>query len=176
MNAITILFNIKCCMHRCKISIIWSTVPVIKMFLKVQHGLQNILTILYKHRLQLRMVSANPRVSETVPRCSALRVCCKKSLTPWYIRMKHSTSEANLFSRSVLSLAVSSKPCFPEKIDCSVSNIRIKSSTINVDTQLPTCQLLSCVRLWQCPAIPPTQMLSNICYLLLCSSLVKCFN
>ena len=63
VNAITILSNTK----YCKISFVWSAVPVIKCFSKGQNV--NILNILRGHRRRFWAVSVDTHVPETVPRC-----------------------------------------------------------------------------------------------------------
>ena len=81
VNAITILFNTKFCMHRWKISFVLSAVPVGKMIWKRQNS--NILTFHLLHRIQFRTVSVDPSVPETVSWHSAVRRYWKKFLLPW---------------------------------------------------------------------------------------------
>ena len=61
----------------CKISFVWSAVPVIKCFSIGQNV--NILNILYVHRRWFRTVFVDTNVPKTVPRCYTKRVCYKKS-------------------------------------------------------------------------------------------------
>ena len=52
-----------------------------KMFLKKQHV--NILNFLHVHRRQIRTVSAETHVPETLLTCYTKRVCCKKCHSSW---------------------------------------------------------------------------------------------
>ena len=94
VNATMILFNTKICMPRiewCKISFVWSAVPVIKMFRKGESI--NILTILHVHRRLFRAVSMDTRV----PDIQQSRFAGRNLSRLYVILMKRSSKGVSFF-------------------------------------------------------------------------------
>ena len=121
---ITILSNTK----YCKISLVWSAVPVMNCLSNGQTV--NIFNFLHVHRRRYWTVLVDTHVPETVPRCYTKRVFCKKCHPSWC-----DLNETFPFFFSFLSVC---QLCLHETIDYSVSNcfmnIKMKSNTINVET------------------------------------------
>ena len=130
LNVITILSNTK----YCKISFVWSAVPVIKWFSKGQNA--NILNILHVLPRQFRAVLVDINVPETVPRCYTKRFCCKKCHPSWF-GLNETFLRWSFFFLSARSRAVLGQLCLHETIDYSVSNcfmnIKMKSNIMNVE-------------------------------------------
>ena len=119
----------------CKISFVWSAVPVIKCLSKCWNV--NILTILHVLKRRFRTVSVDTHVPETVPRCCTKRICFKKCHPSWCDR-NETFLQWSYFFLSARSRAVSRQLCLHETIDYSVSNcymnIKMKCNIINVET------------------------------------------
>ena len=111
---IAILSNTK----YCKISFVWSAVPVIKCFKMTNF---NILNILHVHRGRFWTVLVDTRVPETVPKCYTKRGCCKKCHPSW-CDLNETLLQWSFFFLSARSRTVSSQLCLHETIDYSVSN------------------------------------------------------
>ena len=110
VKAIAILFKTKSCTDRCKISFVWSTVPVRKkMFRKGQNV--NILTILHVHQIQFRAVSVDPSLPETFIVSQKTGFAGTNLFRLDVIWMKRLTNKVNLFW-SVRSRAVFSQTTF----------------------------------------------------------------
>ena len=91
-NVITILSNSK----YCKISFVWSAVPVIKCFSKGQ--IVNILNILCVHRRRFWTILVEVHVPETVPRSYTKRFAVRNVTRLDLICMKLSSSGVSFLS------------------------------------------------------------------------------
>ena len=125
-------------MHRCNrhfISFVWGAVHIIEMLWKIQNVYN--MTILHVYRRRLVMDCLDPSLPKTVPIRQQSGFAERNLSRLDVIWMKRSSSGYSCFW-SVRVRAVSSIPCLPETIVCSVSSSFIKtkmtSSIINDNT------------------------------------------